>query len=413
MAEAAQGTAADIEGRAREARDTARGEALQSARRVADEIARLERELSQLQRFVAKEADGLRATVDRSQLNHGPARAADVVEALAGPAAPEQRGALAPAAVEEAPEVRVVERAEEVGQGAAPTEEAPMAKESPPEAGAESDTTRVRVPPDETAADAAGPTEPPAGEPGSLESRDLGTLHQNVEEASDLELAEIYLAANEKVDGASDEAQLVYWTTVVRAAVDEAVARPGFGEAPSEQTTSRKVKKRRARALKPLVEAREAALQGGPQTQAADGGDRAIATEAEAEAEEAVAAHAPPAPEAPQGAAEAAPEGAQDVAEPAPEPDATDVEPAADEATTKGGRRRSRRRAGRRRNRPFIDTPGHCAVCGQELMAGDEETLAESGWLVNDQVGLCPEDQAQGWELPPGRPVPYRRGAGD
>ena len=62
--------------------------------------------------------------------------------------------------------------------------------------------------------------------------------------------------------------------------------------------------------------------------------------------------------------------------------------------------------------RPFINTPGHCAVCQKTFEAGDEETLRQSGWRVNDDVGLCPEDQADGWQLPEGARLPFRRGGG-
>jgi hypothetical protein len=62
--------------------------------------------------------------------------------------------------------------------------------------------------------------------------------------------------------------------------------------------------------------------------------------------------------------------------------------------------------------RPFINTPGNCAVCQKTFEAGSEEALAQSGWKVSGDVGLCPEDQADGWQLPEGARLPFRRGGG-
>jgi len=58
----------------------------------------------------------------------------------------------------------------------------------------------------------------------------------------------------------------------------------------------------------------------------------------------------------------------------------------------------------------FITTEGHCAVCQRTYMAGTEETLRQSGWRVNGDVGLCPECQSDGWQLPEGARLPFRRG---
>lgn len=58
----------------------------------------------------------------------------------------------------------------------------------------------------------------------------------------------------------------------------------------------------------------------------------------------------------------------------------------------------------------FITTEGHCAVCQRTYMAGTGETLRQSGWRVNGDVGLCPECQSDGWQLPEGARLPFRRG---
>lgn len=60
--------------------------------------------------------------------------------------------------------------------------------------------------------------------------------------------------------------------------------------------------------------------------------------------------------------------------------------------------------------RVFIDTPGHCAVCQKSFQADSEAELAASGWRVSGDIGLCPEDQADGWQLPEGAKLPFRRG---
>jgi hypothetical protein len=63
-----------------------------------------------------------------------------------------------------------------------------------------------------------------------------------------------------------------------------------------------------------------------------------------------------------------------------------------------------------RKQRVFITTQGHCAVCQRAFMAGTEENLRLSGWRVSGDVGLCPDCQADGWQLPDGARLPFRRG---
>lgn len=60
----------------------------------------------------------------------------------------------------------------------------------------------------------------------------------------------------------------------------------------------------------------------------------------------------------------------------------------------------------------FISSQGHCAVCQKTFMAGSREALDLSGWRVNGDVGLCPECQSNGWQLPQDATLPYRRGGG-
>jgi len=58
----------------------------------------------------------------------------------------------------------------------------------------------------------------------------------------------------------------------------------------------------------------------------------------------------------------------------------------------------------------FITNDGYCAVCRKAFRAGSEEDLRLSDWKVNDDVGLCPDCQCQGWQLPEGARLPFRRG---
>jgi hypothetical protein len=58
----------------------------------------------------------------------------------------------------------------------------------------------------------------------------------------------------------------------------------------------------------------------------------------------------------------------------------------------------------------FITTEGHCAVCQKTFMAGSQEAFDASGWRANGDVGLCPDCQADSWQLPEGARLPFRRG---
>jgi outer membrane biosynthesis protein TonB len=65
----------------------------------------------------------------------------------------------------------------------------------------------------------------------------------------------------------------------------------------------------------------------------------------------------------------------------------------------------------RRKSALFITTPGQCAVCYRSYAAGSEEALEASGWKVSGELGLCPQCQEDGWQLPEGARLPYRRAA--
>jgi hypothetical protein len=72
-------------------------------------------------------------------------------------------------------------------------------------------------------------------------------------------------------------------------------------------------------------------------------------------------------------------------------------------------KKRGRFRLLRRRGQPFLEEPGDCAVCSRELQAASAEELATSGWIVQGEVGLCPNCQEDGWTLPEGAPLPTRQ----
>jgi outer membrane biosynthesis protein TonB len=90
-------------------------------------------------------------------------------------------------------------------------------------------------------------------------------------------------------------------------------------------------------------------------------------------------------------------------------------EPAVAAAPQEPTRRRRgllRRMVQPRASRLFVSEPGQCAVCNRTLMAGSEEALQSSGWRVSGDVGLCPQCQSEGWQLPEGARLPFRRGGG-
>lgn len=64
----------------------------------------------------------------------------------------------------------------------------------------------------------------------------------------------------------------------------------------------------------------------------------------------------------------------------------------------------------RSRKQPFLGVPGECAVCQRSYQADSEEELAASGWSISGDVGLCPDCQSDGWQLPEGAQLPFRRG---
>ena len=92
----------------------------------------------------------------------------------------------------------------------------------------------------------------------------------------------------------------------------------------------------------------------------------------------------------------------------------TEAEPTGSEAAAAATspRRGLFSRLRRSRKRPFVGHEGHCAVCRRAFMAGSVESLESSGWLVNREIGVCPDCQSDGWQLPDGASLPLRRRGG-
>ena len=99
---------------------------------------------------------------------------------------------------------------------------------------------------------------------------------------------------------------------------------------------------------------------------------------------------------------------------------ATDAEPVAASGQESSPRRENGRKLGRRGRRrqksrqakgPFLTSEGHCGVCHRSFMAASQDELEASGWRVSSGVGLCPDCQAHGWQLPEGARVPVRPAA--
>jgi len=82
------------------------------------------------------------------------------------------------------------------------------------------------------------------------------------------------------------------------------------------------------------------------------------------------------------------------VGEAADEPRDTHVRPA---------NRATRRRGGLFRRRPRAPRP--CDVCGRAAEPGRD---AFERWQQVARMSLCPECQAEGWQIPPGGKVPFR-----
>ena len=246
----------------------------------------------------------------------------------------------------------------------------PEAGENPPEASFEEPPSfEEEQPPEAVNTDTASADT--VGDDRAGPAVRLTEAEASVSDKTDLDLAALHNLASARAVGAEDDEEAEYWRGVVWTCVEEAAARPKFGvPGPNERAGGRRGKKQRTRVLNALREARAGALDTGKQADS-----------------------------------EAGP----------PSADSADLRPDAEQRVPEFGTEKSEpgllSRMGRRGKKGlFVTTPGHCAVCHNTFMAGSEEELRASGWKVTGDVGLCPEDQADGWQLPEGAVLPYRRG---
>lgn len=285
MAEAAEGIAADIVRRALESGKASRNEAIDSANDLLQRLNAAERELTLVLRSVSQEADTLRGQLERVRLLSGatvaqalelpsaeartslPVEAETPVEAdaLSGPstqtgavAAPVEQGAPVDDALEpDAPgvtEIAALSGPDEAEAQAAEDAEAHAAEDA--EAHAAEDAGHHVSP-----AVASAPL-PVSSEVGADSSTLDESARARVSRKTDRELADLYQVSTERAAGEDDDEHQVYWGALVRAIVREAVSRPGFGRADSEyQPGGFKERRRQAKRLKALSDAREQALE--------------------------------------------------------------------------------------------------------------------------------------------------------
>ena len=312
MAEAAQGTAADIERTARDSAEASRKEAVEAANGIARSLQATERELSLLLRSLSQEADQLRAKLDRARLlsaapGAGASRLsltepservalegeAETIEAdaLGPPAAAEPGGGPeGPATASEeasagipqpdpdagAAQGREVEAGETPaaqrdtsdaahGPSSSETEEdrtaAGPASTGP--AGSEADDASVEEKPSDTDAEVPFPVS-------SREGADSRTLEEDarahVTRKTDLELADLYRISSKRASKEGGDEQRAYWRALLGATVQEAASRPDFGHVERDAAEGRRERKRRVKLLAALSEARSEALRGAGKT---------------------------------------------------------------------------------------------------------------------------------------------------
>ena len=178
-----------------------------------------------------------------------------------------------------------------------------------------------------------------------------------------------------------------------------------------EQAPTRRQRRAQEAAEAQTAQAAERQAAEAAELQAAEATERQVAATHEREPEPTAGPREKPDAEP---ALEAADEGGAQQREAEPQRQPIPVGPAAVEPVPEQRKQGffARLRGGGKKRSVFVTTPGHCAVCQKTFMAGSEENLRLSGWKVSDDVGLCPEDQADGWQLPEGARLPFRRGGG-
>lgn len=79
------------------------------------------------------------------------------------------------------------------------------------------------------------------------------------------------------------------------------------------------------------------------------------------------------------------------------------VEPAESEPTPAPARRVGRRRRQSRKHTAV------CVVCKRTVEGESWTRLAADGWVITDDTALCPDCRREGWQLPEGGGLPFRR----
>jgi hypothetical protein len=264
MIDAARNAARDIERRARLA-DAELRRAEGETEAVIEKLRLLEGELALLLNQIAREADALEArrgsALERARptvvMQPGPSDDAGLA-AASGHVVPPLFDAVVeetPEPVSEAEPVPPSDAESETGAGrpheavtvAAATVEAPVEPAEPAEPATE-----------------AAPAESPGGEL-SEAARLRKEAQTRVAATNDLDLAELHQIAQSRASKGS-EGDRHYWSTLLRATVEEAVSRRNFGQAVSnDDSGGRRETKRRLKLLKPLMSARQEAMRSSDQ----------------------------------------------------------------------------------------------------------------------------------------------------
>lgn len=241
MIEAAQRTGAEIEREAGSSAEKTLRAANAAAGGMVETIVGLERELTQVHRGVLREADGLRAKLERARRLGAYSQPALVAARVPFPEAARPGLLPSPASTD----VRTAGALSEATL--APTDAA----------ASEIDQEAVSGKPHEEAPVDA--IEDPAGGP-APDTRDFRNVDlSSVNGLDDLELAELYGAARIALSDSTglSRADETYWNGVLVATVEEATTRPDLGRPKAGETVpGRREKKRRSKLMQPLVEAR-------------------------------------------------------------------------------------------------------------------------------------------------------------
>ena len=260
---------AEAERRARDAAEVAQREAAAAAERALEVIRSAERHLDEVRENASRETGALREAIAEAAARpepvaEAPAPPAEPAQPVTEPFAAEKPAAEEPVTEPFAPEPVADEPVTE------PFEEEHEAEEQPVEEPVVAFEEPVEAPEDPE------PEDLDVGEfglallrariPGTVEARLLGSARSAAQIRTrfawktDDELAEAFeltVEARAAAERTSSEEEARYWEALVRTTVEEASGRPNFGEqVDAEETVGRREKKRRAKRIKSLAQAR-------------------------------------------------------------------------------------------------------------------------------------------------------------